>query len=582
MWPKPEIQPVPNASSCPACGSSKPTNEAACPKCGARACPKCLNILSYDQKVCNKCNWSDHNFRVKPIKPPRSHVTSHQIDGFKDIVSDNVDYKCPRCGLPVKDASAPCSNCGQLVDWHVVQSNIPPYSKTTTETTSQVPVQPVTPEVQHEPHAYEPSSPLHDYASKEEFLQAGAYSDDMPETESLQPRIERDWAFDDDKKSKKPLRIILSGMITFLAIIALIVVIVLNNGKSTSPKPSVLEPPVATAGAIEITNSQIMDTTDSSIVIRWETSVPSTTQVAYGTTAQYGQITALDSELVTQHEVRLEALNPDTTYYYEMMSGDTRGNTAIASIQGTFVTSAPPDSTPPVISNVQVNGVSDVSATISWVTDEQATSQIEYGVTAAYGSIVSENDDLAINHTVTITGLQADKTYYFRAISADTYKNRSVSDSGRSFTTMAPIPTGPEVGKRAPDFTVSTLDGDAVTLSSLHGKIVMVNFWSVGCGPCMVEMPDIDEIYKTWSGPIDLVVLAINVGDHETYIRKAIEEKKWEMPIYIDPDRVAVKGYQIYRIPRTFFVDTSGIIRKIELGRFDNKQEIEDALSSIQ
>jgi len=519
---------------------------------------------------------------VKPIKPTRSHAASHQIAEFKDNVSDKTEYKCPRCGLTVKDAAAPCSNCGQLVDWHVIQSSMPPYGKATAETTSQMPVQPSKPEVQHEPPAYEPLPPLHDYASKEEFLQTVAYSDNMSEPESPKPHIERDWVFDDDKKSKKPFRIVLSGMITFLAIIALIVVIMLNNGKSASPKPAALEPPVATAGAIEITDSQVMDATDSSIVIRWETSAPATTQVVYGTTAQYGQTTALDHKMVTQHEVRLEALNPKTTYYYKVMSGDTKGNTAIASIQGTFVTSTPPDSTPPVISNVQVNSVSDVSATISWVTDEQATSQIEYGVTAAYGSIVSEKDDLEINHTVTITGLQADKTYYFRAVSADSHKNKSISDSGQSFTTMAPIPTGPEVGKRAPDFTVSTLDGDAVTLSSLRGKIVMVNFWSVGCGPCMVEMPDIDEIYKTWSGPVDLKVLAINVGDHEMYIRKAIEEKKWEMPIYIDPDRVAIKGYQIYRIPRTFFVDSSGIIRKIELGRFDNKQEIEDALRSIQ
>jgi peroxiredoxin len=589
LRPKPEIQPGSNVSICPACGNLKPPNEAKCSQCATRSCPKCRNILSFDQKICDICNWSDFNFKTKSVKLPRSSTSSPQIAGLKGSVGDITEYKCPQCGLPLKDASAPCSSCGQLVDWHAIQRGSPignPIVDTTSQIPVQLPAQPVMHEVKNDFTSYEPPPPIQDYASKGQFLQTSAYSGDISETRTLKHKRGRDWSLWDDTKPKKQLRILVAGVVSALVIIAVIAVAMsrvnTQSNISISSKPSVLESPVASAGTIEISNPQIVDVTNSSVIIKWITNVPSTTQVAYGTTAQYSQTTALNDILVTQHEVRLEALNPGTAYYYKVMSGDAKGKLIVTSMQGTFVTAAPPDMTAPVISNVRVNEVSDISAIISWVTDEKATGEVEYGATSAYGAVTSGSDSMATNHTITINGLQAEKTYYFRVVSADANKNKSVSDGGQSFTTLAPVPTGPEVGKRAPDFTVSTLDGDSVTLSSLRGKIVMINFWSVGCAPCMVEMPDIDAIYKTWSGPVDLVVVAINVGDHEIYIRRAIDENKWGMPIYVDPDRIAIKGYGIYRIPRTFFVDTSGIIRKIELGRFDNKQEIEEALRSIQ
>jgi thiol-disulfide isomerase/thioredoxin len=110
----------------------------------------------------------------------------------------------------------------------------------------------------------------------------------------------------------------------------------------------------------------------------------------------------------------------------------------------------------------------------------------------------------------------------------------------------------------------------------------MINFWAVGCGACVAEMPDIDEVYKTWSGSKELEILAINAGDYEMYIKNKVEEEKWTLPIFVDSDRTAVAKYQISRIPRTFFIDTNGIIRKIEMGRFDNYDQIKEALNSLQ
>lgn len=91
-----------------------------------------------------------------------------------------------------------------------------------------------------------------------------------------------------------------------------------------------------------------------------------------------------------------------------------------------------PDTTPPEISNIQASESFD-SATITWTTDESATSKVEYGLTGSYGTTISDLA-LTISHSLTITNLAEGTTYYFRVISEDASNNQSVS-SGYTFTT---------------------------------------------------------------------------------------------------------------------------------------------------
>ena len=96
------------------------------------------------------------------------------------------------------------------------------------------------------------------------------------------------------------------------------------------------------------------------------------------------------------------------------------------------------DLTPPVISNVQsVPGTN--SAVITWTTNEAATSQVEYGLTAAYGSQTVKDTGLVTSHSVTVTGLTASTPYHFRVKSDDGAGNAAVSGD-YMFTTTAPIP----------------------------------------------------------------------------------------------------------------------------------------------
>jgi hypothetical protein len=100
---------------------------------------------------------------------------------------------------------------------------------------------------------------------------------------------------------------------------------------------------------------------------------------------------------------------------------------------------AAPDTDPPVISSVLASGITVSSATISWATDEPATSQVEYGLTASYGRSSSPGPALVTAHGVTLTGLDPETLYHFRVISEDASEN--VATSGDfTFTTLEEEP----------------------------------------------------------------------------------------------------------------------------------------------
>jgi hypothetical protein len=99
----------------------------------------------------------------------------------------------------------------------------------------------------------------------------------------------------------------------------------------------------------------------------------------------------------------------------------------------------PGDNTPPVISAVQAGSITAGGATITWNTDEAATSQVEYGPTTSYGSSTTLNSGLTQSHSQTITGLTPNTLYHFRARSRDAAGNPAVS-ADAYFTTLPPLP----------------------------------------------------------------------------------------------------------------------------------------------
>lgn len=169
----------------------------------------------------------------------------------------------------------------------------------------------------------------------------------------------------------------------------------------------------------------------SSAVITWQTNKASDSRVEYGTTPQYGLISPLSPELVTNHSVTLGNLQPNTTYHFNVKSKDANGNMA-ESEDKTFITLA--DITPPIISGISASQISETGAIITWTTDEPSSSQVEYGTSDACSSATSLDDTLTTSHSITLTQLKPETTYHFRVKSVDKAGNEALSDDS-TFTT---------------------------------------------------------------------------------------------------------------------------------------------------
>ncbi|MEW6324489.1 MAG: fibronectin type III domain-containing protein, partial [Nitrospirota bacterium] len=201
--------------------------------------------------------------------------------------------------------------------------------------------------------------------------------------------------------------------------------------------------------------------TSSGAVITWTTNEASNTQVEYGTTTGYGSSTTINATMVTSHSQTLSGLQANTLYHYRVKSRDAAGNLATSG-DLTFTTSAVPDTTGPVISNVAAGNVTSSGAAITWTTNEAATSLVEYGTTTAYGASTALGATLVTGHSRTLGGLQPNTLYHYRVRSADAAGNESVS-SDRTFTTGA-----------APD---STPPGDVEHFTAIGGDRRVTLSW---------------------------------------------------------------------------------------------------------
>lgn len=120
---------------------------------------------------------------------------------------------------------------------------------------------------------------------------------------------------------------------------------------------------------------------------------------------------------------------------------------------------------------------------------------------------------------------------------------------------------GLEVGDRAPDFTVTTIDGETLRLSDLRGQAVLVNFWATWCGPCREEMPEINRVYEDEQDR-GFNVVAIDLEESEDQIRRFVDDELGgvSFTIGLDPDGAITNQYRVTGWPTNYLVDGNGII----------------------
>ncbi len=601
------MQPKPNIAFCPNCRTPKSPNEVTCSHCGTRACPSGHPMSS---KICSLCGWEDRSWRPQarsysPVAPlqrsqevpdaresvcpkckvrsvftsgrclncgyiletgqsggtqqkaassvPQSgstfppemqhHVVQQQFPGVHDA---KREYVCPRCGAKADPRAGNCQNCGYIgsLEYEIAQQQVPGGA---------------------------PPAPAAASVRQQNFVgQQFVRAQDMSQSRAC-PSCGADIPYDSKfcQRCGKP------------------------SGSGRPHEKLILATDRAVISGVPMAMGQVVPSMDTAYAAE-------SFQGSMGTF-----MPGADDISISEREFPEERIRTKKTKekgYPVERKGFPKGllvaifvvaAALVAMVMFTVsqITSSPSASTPtptvdkipPEISEVTFSTVTGSSAIVEWTTDEKATSQIMLCDPSGVCTWTEPDATLAKSHSVQVDNIKINVTYHVTVKSMDTGGNESSSETDHTFTTESQpdtTPVGPEVGKRAPDFTLKNLAGDDVTLSSFKGKIVMVNFWATTCAPCVAELPYIEAVYKDRAGSV--VVLAVNAGESEAIVQSFIDDSNFTFPVLLDLNSVARVAYNVSSWPKTFFIDTTGIIREIEPLNFTNRAEIDTILNTLQ
>jgi len=116
-----------------------------------------------------------------------------------------------------------------------------------------------------------------------------------------------------------------------------------------------------------------------------------------------------------------------------------------------------------------------------------------------------------------------------------------------------------KTGTKLIDFTLESLDGDMIKLSSHKGKVVFLNFWATWCPPCKEEMPSMQKLYDHFKDQ-GLEMIAVDLQEDKTAVRKFFDEYNLTFTAALDKNGRVGSQYGARNIPTMYIIDRDGFV----------------------
>jgi len=133
----------------------------------------------------------------------------------------------------------------------------------------------------------------------------------------------------------------------------------------------------------------------------------------------------------------------------------------------------------------------------------------------------------------------------------------------------------------APDFTVTDIQGQKLSLSSYHGKVVLLDFWATWCAPCLEEIPHFVDMQEKL-GPQGFQAIGISMDDGPKPVQQFYQEHKLNYPVALGDSKLAESFGGILGLPVTFVINRDGQIRKKFVGATDPARIEQEVVAALK
>lgn len=154
---------------------------------------------------------------------------------------------------------------------------------------------------------------------------------------------------------------------------------------------------------------------------------------------------------------------------------------------------------------------------------------------------------------------------------------------------IATLPEGTTLGLRAPEIEMPNLEGKIMRLSSLRGKLVLIDFWASWCNPCRLENPHLVKVYGEYNDASftkgeGFEIFSVSLDRNEEAWREAVVKDRLDWPYQLGTSEgartEAAQDYGIQMIPMNFLLDQHGVIIAINLRGDALNEKLESLLAA--